>query len=68
MPAPRLGEVAIPRGAGLDEIGEVFKAELAEILAEGFGGPCTPTALRLAREQFDTPAFRAYLAGKLGLL
>jgi hypothetical protein len=59
---------AVGRGASLDDLLSVPKAELGDMVAEGCGGIGAPAALRLAQEQFDTPAFRAYLAGKLGLV
>jgi hypothetical protein len=37
------------------------------MLAERLHGPGALAALARARGQFDTPAFRSYLAGRLGL-
>jgi hypothetical protein len=59
--------VAIDGGASLDDLLGVFRDEVDQMLAERLHGPGTLAALARARGQFGTPAFRTYLAGKLGL-
>jgi hypothetical protein len=45
----------------------VFWDSVDRMPAEGCNGPGSLAALARARGQFDTSAFRTYLAGKLGL-
>jgi hypothetical protein len=59
---------AIDGGARLDDLLGVLREGVDRMLAEGCHGPGTLAALARARDQFDTPAFRTYLAGRLGLM